>query len=126
LELIVLMLKRFGGIGICWKYQPKPSKMRAVALLLARPAQSTGQRLFHIVATPSESYLSGVHEIARWNIMKAQEFDEKFEAGEDLTNEFDCSLATVEFNNYRNSAIYLLDTGKFIDKISELSNRFTC
>jgi hypothetical protein len=58
--------------------------------------------------------------------MKAQEVDEKFEAGEDLTNELDCSLATVEFNNYRNSAIYLLDTGKFIDKISELSNRFTC
>jgi hypothetical protein len=36
-------------------------------------------------------FLSGVPGKKRWNIMKTQEFDEKFESGEDLTTVLDFS-----------------------------------
>jgi hypothetical protein len=44
-----------------------------------------------IVAIPSELSLTDIPERRKFNIMKAKEFDQKFEVGEDLTEELDFS-----------------------------------
>ncbi len=92
MALILKRLSFYGKIRTGWRFLPE-LRMRSVLFLQGESLKPAGLLYLPFELIESGSYLCAMHEERRLELMKADEFDKKFDSGKDITEHLDYSKA---------------------------------